>query len=171
MGTRSSPDLKHQPLCALAVGRIDGAGDAGTVAIAEQIAQAPLSRHEQSELTGLLVVLAGARTDRNLILHLLRRHDVIEDIIKESSFYEVVLEEGIEQGIEKGIEKGQLKAMRQLAQDALSARFGALDEALVQRIGQLTDTELLRHLILDVVQFPDLPAVMALVDSSMSAEE
>ncbi len=39
-----------------------------TLSIVEQIVQAPLTRQEQSELTGLLVVLAGARTDRNLII-------------------------------------------------------------------------------------------------------
>ncbi len=88
---------------------------------------------------------------------------MIEDIIKESSFYEVVLEEGIEQG--------QLKAMRQLAQDALAARFGTLDEALVERISKLTDMDVLRHLILDTAKFPDLPAVVALVDSSPPTEE
>jgi predicted transposase YdaD len=141
-----------------------------TLAIAEQIVQAPLSRHEKSELTGLLVVLAGARIDRNLLLQLLRGRTMIDDIIKESSFYEVVLEEGIEKGIEKGRAEGQLDLMRQLARDALAGRFGALDEALADHIGKLTDMEVLRRLILDATKFPDLPTVIALVDAAMPAE-
>jgi predicted transposase YdaD len=138
-----------------------------TVSIAEQIVSAPLPHHERSELAGLLVLLAGARIDRNLILQLLRGHTMIEDIFKESSVYEIVLEEGIE----KGIEQGQLKAMRQLAKDALSARFGVLDEALVERISKLTDMNVLRQLILDVAKFPDLPAAVAIVDSSTPTKE
>ncbi len=96
---------------------------------------------------------------------------MIEDIIKESSFYEVVLEEGIEKGIEKGRAEGQLAAMRQLARDALAARFGALDEVLAERIGLLTDTEVLRRLILEAGKFPDLSAVVTLVDSAMPPAE
>ncbi len=146
-----------------------------TLAIAEQIVQAPLLRHDKSELTGLLAVLAGARINRYLILQLLRRHDVIEDILKESSFYEVVLEEGIEkgraEGLKEGVAEGQLAAMRQLAHDALSARFGALDEKLAERITEIADTDVLRRLILEAGKFPDLPDVVALVDSAMPPQE
>ncbi len=149
-----------------------------TLAIAEQIVQAPLMRHDKSELTGLLAVLAGARINRYLILQLLRRHDVIEDILKESSFYEVVLEEGIEKGIEQGIEQGiekgraegQLDLLRQLARDALSARFGALEQSLAEHLSQITDTDVLRRLILEAGQFPDLPSVVILVDSALPTE-
>jgi flagellar biosynthesis/type III secretory pathway protein FliH len=103
---------------------------------------------------------------------------MIEDIMKESSFYEIVLEEGIEKGIEQGIEQGiekgraegQLGAMRQLARDALSARFGALNETLAEQISKLTDTDVLRQLILDAPKFPDMPAVVALVDAAKPAE-
>ncbi len=150
-----------------------------TFAVAERIAAAPLSRHQQSEFTGLLVLLAGTRIDRDLILQLLGRRKVIDDIIKESSFYQILtewgreeglvkgvaegLQQGLQQGIEQGIEQGKLAAERQLACDALSEHFGDVGAEVLDRVNALSDTALLRRIILKTEEFPDIAAVIAAI--------
>jgi predicted transposase YdaD len=145
-----------------------------TIAVAEQILAAPLPRYEQGELTGLLALLSSLRIDRETIVQALRRSRMIEDILKESSLYEVILEEGMQKGLEKGVEKGRsegrLAATRQLARDAVAARFPGADVALLDRIDMVTDTAVLRCLILTLADFPDLAAVQTTINAA-SAEE
>lgn len=60
------------------------------LSVAEKIASAPLPTHERGELTGTLVLLAGVRLRSQDVLEALRRQQVIDDILKESSFTEVM---------------------------------------------------------------------------------
>ena len=83
---------------------------------------------------------------------------MIDDILKESGLGEFFMEEGIQKGLEQGRSEGRseglMAATRQLARDAVAARFPAADAALLDRISTVTDNELLRRLILTLADFP-----------------
>ena len=89
-----------------------------TFAVAEQIAQAPVSRQEKSRLMGLLELLAGMRLPRADLVKALERDQMIEEIWKESSFAEAV---------------SQITA-RRLAHRALEKRFGPLSDDVLATI-------------------------------------
>ena len=82
---------------------------------AERIVSAPVPAHERGELTGALVLLAGMRLRTQDVLEALRRQQVIDDILKESSFTEVM----------------RILLARDYARIALEGRFGTLDEHML----------------------------------------
>jgi hypothetical protein len=86
----------------------------GTRAVADRIAALPLPAEERQELTGLLAVLAGMRLPIATVLEVLRRSDMLSDLLRESSVAEWLRAEGKAEG------------MRQMAQVALEGRFGPL---------------------------------------------
>jgi len=110
-----------------------------TLAVAERIAAAPLPRHERSELTGLLTLLAGLRLSRKTLLEAIGRNTMIKDIWEESSFadaaYDIfhdrLVAEGKAVGEAMGRAEGEATAARELAQLALEGRYGALSDDLV----------------------------------------
>ncbi len=69
---------------------------------------------------------------------------MLNDLLKESNFaeliYDIARDEGIEQGIEQGraagIEQGEAKGMREAIIAVLLARFGTLDERMIAAIEQ-----------------------------------
>jgi hypothetical protein len=130
-----------------------------TLAVAEQIASAPIPRHEQIELTGLLALLASVRIDRNMIIQALRRSHMIEELWKESSLYEVVLEEGMKKGL------------RGVARDVVKAHFPAAGDELLERIDAIDDTDVLRRIIVEIGSFPDLAAITAVIDAAQSTTQ
>jgi hypothetical protein len=106
-----------------------------TLAVAERIAAAPLPRHERSELTGLLTLLAGMRLSRVTLLEAIGRNGMIKDIWEESSFadaaYDIFHDRLIAEGEAKGEAKGEATATREMARLALEGRYGALSDDLV----------------------------------------
>ncbi len=125
-----------------------------TLAAAEQIASAPIQRHEQVELTGLLALLASIRIDRNAILQALRRSHMINEILKESSLYEYFLEEG------------EKRALHQLARDVVKVHFPTVSDDLLGRLDAIDDTNVLRRIIVEIDSFPDLAAIKAAIDAA-----
>ena len=118
----------------------------GAATIAEQIAQAPLDRHERSELTGLSVLLASIRVSHAQLVEQLRRTQMISELLEDSSFAEVIRElflekdavrirqeaeaEGRAEGRAEGEAEGEAKGLHMSVRMVLEARFGPLDEAL-----------------------------------------
>jgi hypothetical protein len=85
-----------------------------TLAVAERIVQSPLAAEERRDLTGLLFVLAGSRVSPSAIMEALGRSQMIDDLLKDNSFVQVMMEEG----------------ERRMARAALEGRHGPLSEEL-----------------------------------------
>lgn len=101
---------------------------------------------------------------------------MLEDLIKDSGFYDYVLEEGKEQGIQQGIQQGQLELLRQMATEQVGHHFPDADAALFSRIEALTDRVVLRRIVMDIGSAPDLATIEAWIDAAQpdnqtSAEE
>src|SRR5579859_1206806 len=113
-----------------------------TVAVAERIAAAPLSRDERGELSGLLWVLAGLRLSRAVVLQALGRNPMLRDLWRDSSFGELMRDEAKEEGRQEGKQEGRQEGMRELAQVALEGRFGTLSADVVDVLQTADDATL-----------------------------
>lgn len=129
-------------------GLMAGASVESVLATAERIAEAPLQRHQRSELTGLLALLAGMRLPKQAILNAIERDSMIHDIWKESSFAEAAYEIFHDELVAKGKTEGE----RELARVALEGRFGTLSEDMLAAIAtadQETCRDIVAHLTTD----------------------
>ena len=102
------------------------------VLIAERIAAAPVPEQERGELTALLVALADLRLAHGQFLEALRRHPVIDEIIRQSAL------------AEEFIAEGERRGERRLAQAALEARFGPLSEDMVAALQKADEATLIQ---------------------------
>ncbi len=98
------------------------------VRIAERIAAAPLPEQERGELTALLVALADLRLARGQFLGALRRHPIMDEIIRQSSLAKEFLTEG----------------ERRMAPAALEGRFGPLSADMVAAIKNADEATLIQ---------------------------
>jgi predicted transposase YdaD len=101
-----------------------------TIAAAERIAQAALPLAERSELLGALALLAGLRIPRGAVLAALRRSLMLQDIIRESTFAQDLIEEG------------KVEGQREMARLALQGRYGPLADELVAAVNAADDATL-----------------------------
>jgi predicted transposase YdaD len=115
-----------------------GATVATTAAVAERLAGAALPLAERRELLGLLGVLAGLRLPREVVEQALRRNPMVRDIIQESSFAQLLLEEGRQEGRQEG----QRETVRML----LESRFGPLESNVLSAL-EAADEPTLQALI------------------------
>jgi len=109
-----------------------------TIAVAERIAQAALPLAERSELLGALALLAGLQIPRSAVLTALRRSLMLQDIIRESTFAQDLIEEG------------QHEMAREMARLALQGRYGPL-VAAVNAADDATLRALVEHLTTDAM--------------------
>lgn len=124
------------------------------IAIAERIVETPLQRHQRSELTGLLALLAGMRLPKQAILSAVERDTVIHDIWKESSFAEAAYEIFHDELVAEGKAEGELTGARELARVALEGRFGTLSEDMLATLttaDQQTCRDIVAHLTTDTL--------------------
>ena len=94
---------------------------------------------QRRELSLHFLLLGGLRYNREDILELVGRESMIAiEQLKESSFYQYIVEEGLREGIEKGIQLGIQQGIQQgevaLLRRQLERRFGAVPEWAVQKI-------------------------------------
>lgn len=90
-------DTDHYQLWPLA-SLMGGVTHDSTIAIARRLADAPLPRAERGELLGLLVALAGVRLPKIDIRSALKEMPMLDELLRESSFYDVVYEEDFVEG-------------------------------------------------------------------------
>jgi hypothetical protein len=102
------------------------------VSVAERLADSPLPRAERSDLIGLLITLAGVRLGRVDWFSTLRGNLMLDDLLRESSFYELM------------VERSRAEDLRLV----LDGRFGTLPDDMIAAMNHLdgdTLAELLRH--------------------------
>jgi predicted transposase YdaD len=115
-----------------------GATVATTAAVAERLAGVALPLAERRELLGLLGVLAGLQLPSEVVVQALRRNPMIRDIIRESSFAQLLLEEGRQEGRQEG----QRETVRLL----LESRFGPLEPSVLSAL-EAADEPVLQGLV------------------------
>jgi hypothetical protein len=105
----NAPYVELWPLTCL----MEGATVGTVLQAAEQIAASPLPLQERSDLTSLLVLLAGLRLPPNLIREALGRSTMLEDLLKESSATIIFEELGMERAMERAMALVMPAAMEQ----------------------------------------------------------
>ncbi len=143
-------DTDHYQLWPLA-SLMGGVTQDSTIAIARRLAEAPLPRAERGELLGLLVALAGVRLPKIDVRSALKEIPMLDELLRESSFYDVVYEEGFVEGEARGETRGVLDGLRVV----LESRFGALPEdvsAALAALEQPALMELLQHVATDTLE-------------------
>jgi hypothetical protein len=153
-----APYVELWPLASL----MEGATVGTVVQAAEQIAASPRPLQERSDLTSLLVLLAGLRLPPNLIRDALGRSMMLEDLLKESSATVIFEELGMERAMERATAQAMERAMeaamplameaamplardaamRESARIALEGRFGTLDEPFLNALRQANEAQL-----------------------------
>ncbi len=121
-------------------------------------AEAPPS--EAVRIMASTLILAGMRLTPDDVDTLRRRLRTM-NILKDSSFYQVLLKEGKELGLEEGLRLGQLKEARKLLIRLGRARFGRLPNptrAVIEGIDDLERLEQLSERILTATSWDDLLA-------------
>jgi predicted transposase YdaD len=114
------------------------------------------------------LILAGMRLDPDEIDALKRKLRTM-NILKDSSFYQVLLKEGMEKGrqegleigLKTGLEKGRIKQAKEVLFHLGRIRFGRLDKATRSAIEAIDDLERLERLserILTATNWRDLLA-------------
>jgi len=136
-----TPHIGLWPLASL----MAGATVESTVAVAERIARSSLSYGEQSDLTGLLVVLAGLQLSRAEVEQAIRSNQMIKDILNDSTVAQLLKDEGREEGREAG--------MRETALVVLEGRFGPLSDDVLAALRSV-DAAVLRTLLAHVAVEP-----------------
>lgn len=72
------------------------------------------------------------------------------NLLQESSFYQMLLEEGEKKGIQKGV-----LAAREILLDLVEARFGAVDASFRRSIEAIDDLETLKRMSKKVITVSD----------------
>ena len=86
---------------------------------------------ERRELSLHFLLLGGLRYNKEDLLELIGRESMIPlEQLKESSFYQYIVEEGLKQGIQQGIQQGESTLLRR----QLERRFGTLPAWAVQKL-------------------------------------
>lgn len=97
-----------------------------------------LRAHERGELTELLVALAGLRLSSVATLTALRRHPMVEELLKESSVTEVI----------------RTLVARDWARAAMEEHFGPLDEDVIEALrdaDEATCRDIVLHIATDTL--------------------
>lgn len=157
----NSPDVALWPLTPLMAG-----ANADLVQhTAEQIATAPhLSRMERVELEGALAIFTTLRLSKSVIEQLSRSSPMMEELIKESGFYEWVVERETPR-IESVAE---LHAHRDILLSVAQQRFGSLSASGQQAIMAATNLARLKAAILQCMTMSDEAALVAFLQATAS---
>ncbi len=135
-----------------------------------EAAAAEIVRRGDRKLAAEFVVLGGLRYDREGLAELLARLRgmLTQEMLEESSYYQMVLEKGMEKGIEKGIQKGIQKGTVAEAQKnlrlILGVRFPGLET--IAEIDLIQDARQLEQLLVEAVTASDRDRLAAAIRSA-----
>ncbi len=74
----------------------------------------------------------------------------MHDLLRESPFYQEILQEGREKGLEEGLEKGKLEGSRETLLKVVRARFPKMVRLTKKLTAVIDDSETLEDLIVKV---------------------
>ena len=77
-----------------------------------------------------------------------RRLHEMHDILRESPYYQEILQEGRQEGLEEGLQKGELKGLREVLLTLVQTRFPKLTRVAKGLAAITDDSSTLQHLIL-----------------------
>jgi hypothetical protein len=109
-------------------------------------------------MMGTALTLAGMRLDLDIV-ETMRRRLRSMNLLKDSSFYQVLLKEGRELGLQEGERLGQIKEARKLIIRLGRIRFGRLareNRAVLEAIDDLERLERLSEKVLTATSWADL---------------
>ena len=130
----------------------------------------------QRELSLHFLVVGGLRYNREDLLDLIGRKGMIPlDQFKESSIYQLIVEEGLEEGHKKGLEEGLKEGLREgraqgvaeTLSKLISKRFPNLNVAA--EILGIHDVNTLQDLCLDVADFQDAEALRTRLNEAIKS--
>jgi predicted transposase YdaD len=123
----------------------------------------------QQELSLHFLVLGGLRYNREDLLDLIGRKGMIPlDQLRESSFYQLIAEEGLKEGREQGLQQGKAEEAAEILRLLIAKRFPKLDVA--SEIGRIRDVTFLQQLCLEVVDLPDAAALQRRLAEILESE-
>ncbi len=121
------------------------------------------NKRKQSNIAACVELLAGINYSEELIAMYLQ-----EDLLKESVIYKKIINEGIQQGVQQGIQQGEQQGESSLIIRQLSRRFGTVEEAIQERIRQLSVPQL-EELGESLLDFSSLSDLLSWLDKANSA--
>lgn len=134
----------------------------------------PLAEPARGNLVGGLSVLSGLIYAPETIAAIISQEGIM-DLIRESSFAQLLtqqareqgLEQGIVQGLEQGLEQGGRERAIEALLDVLEIRFAlGAAEPLAARIRGIKDLQRLKQLHRAAIQVPSLEAFGRLLDGA-----
>jgi predicted transposase YdaD len=174
LAVAQSDDYTLWPLTPL----MAGADLAFVQAVAAQIAAAQtLPRGTRVELEGALALFASLRLSAEQIETISRGSPMIEDLLKDSGFYEWVASREVPKAKEEGRKEGQIEGRKEgvitTQQDILlmlaEARFTTLNEATRMQIAAIDDAARLKAAISALATMPDEAALVAFLQAPRNA--
>ena len=115
----------------------------------------PLLRREQIDATR---IFAGLRYSKDLVQHILRRTDMLE----ESVIYQEILERGMSRGLreghQQGLQEGRQEGESTIVLRLLTRRFGTLTPYMHRRVATLSSAQL-EQLSEELLDFPNRKAL------------
>jgi predicted transposase YdaD len=134
--------------------------------IITKAAQALRQDENLRELEPLLALLASFVLDTDTV-HKIMRWNMVE--LRESPWYNEIVEEGFQKGLEQGLEQGRVEGIPQgqlrMVLRLFEHRFGEPDSALAHRIDKL-DSEQLDRMMDVLLDATERDAVIAFVEQS-----
>ncbi len=122
----------------------------------EQIESAPVDTQTRGTLLFGLSIFGSLAHDLTFL-----RKFMSEDIMKESPFYELIMQKGVKQGIEQGIEQGSRQMSIKNILSVLAERFPGADLQSVEEVlASIQDIDQLSTLILTAIHAPDVQAFL-----------
>lgn len=109
---------------------------------------------DQIELTGVGFTLASyvfMKSDQSNLDWLLKRYHTMHDLMRESPFFQWILQEGREEGLAQGKAEGRLTSARQLLREFVQRRFPDLLSLAQEQAESLQQPEVLEALVLKVL--------------------
>lgn len=123
--------------------------------VAERIIHVPLPRPQIASLIGWLAGIGGLRLSKESLTEVVRRNPMMEDLLRESSFVDVVADLLRPEIKAEGRAEGMREMAHRMVQRALESKFGALSDDLLAALNtadQETLEDIVSHISADTLE-------------------